>query len=141
MSCPAGAQPHYAPSYPPGDRGTRGGRGRTMTTNGTAAGTWPTDSTQRWAQGWRRFALASGMLIYPVATAGAVPQHSHGAGAVIGLLIVAAFCACYALAALAATHLAWRRVWWLLGAMTVLFLAELPFAQTESFFLGAVVVA
>ena len=112
-----------------------------MTTTGTPAGTWPADSTQRWAQGWRRLALASGMLIYPVATAVAIPQHSHGADAVTGLLIVVAFCACYALAALSAAHLAWRRFWWLLGAMTVLFLAELPYAQTESFLLGAVVVA
>ena len=107
----------------------------------TDNGTWPADSTQRWAHGWRRLALASGMLIYPVATAAAIPQHSLGTDAVAGFLIVAAFCVCYALAALSAARLAWRRFWWLLGAMTVLFLAELPFAQNESFFLGAVVVA
>jgi two-component system sensor histidine kinase DesK len=107
----------------------------------TEDGHWPAESTQPWAQGWRRLALASGMLIYPVATAVAISQHAHGADAYAGFLVVTAFCVCYALAALSAARLAWRRFWWLLGAMTVLFLAALPFAQAESFFLGAVVVA
>ncbi|MFE0027724.1 sensor histidine kinase [Amycolatopsis sp. NPDC059021] len=102
---------------------------------------WSASDTYQWAQGWRRLALASGMLIYPVVTAVAISQHSHGTRAAAGFLIVFLFCCCYALATLAATRLAWRQFWWSFGGMTVLFLAALPFAQAEAFFLCAVVVA
>ncbi|MBB4689233.1 sensor histidine kinase [Amycolatopsis jiangsuensis] len=102
----------------------------------------PGGSTPRWAQGWRRLALASGMLIYPVVAAVAVAQHARRPqDEALGLLIVACFCVCYVLAAIAATQLAWRRFRWLQAGTAALFLAALPFAQAEAFFLGAVVVA
>ncbi|MDL4773748.1 sensor histidine kinase [Actinomadura xylanilytica] len=95
---------------------------------------------QRWTQGWRHALMATGMLAYPFVTAAGVAQYSSGAGTVAGLLIVAAFCVCYLLT-IVTRYRSWPPVRPLLGAMTVLFLAALPFARTQAFFLCAVVVS
>lgn len=96
---------------------------------------------RRWTQGWRRLLLATGMLTYPALAAAGVARNAAGASAVAGYLIVVAFCCCYGLAVMSAVRLAWSRFWTLLAAMAVLFLATLPFAQVDAFFLGAVVVS
>ena len=100
----------------------------------------PTDP-QRWAQGWRRRVLAAGMLVYPLVTAAAIAQHSTGADAIVGYVIVAAFSCCYVLTAIAVAQLAWLRYWILLGVMAALFLAAFPYARTDAFDLCAVVVS
>lgn len=104
---------------------------------GTARGGDP----QRWARGWRRTALAAGMLVYPSVTVVGVAQYATGARAAAGYAAVAAFCGCYVLAAAAVARGSWRRLWWLLGVMTALFVAALPFAREYAFFLCAVVVS
>jgi two-component system, NarL family, sensor histidine kinase DesK len=106
----------------------------------SAAG-WPAADSQRWMQGWRRLALASGMLVYPVVTAVWVSQNTHGAAAWAGYAIVAAFCCCYVLAAVSVARRSWLRFWLLLGVMTALFAAELPFARVQAFYLCAVIVS
>ncbi|SEN53350.1 two-component system, NarL family, sensor histidine kinase DesK [Actinacidiphila rubida] len=96
---------------------------------------------QGWAQGRRRTLLAAGMLAYPCVTAANLGQYASGGRALAGYLIVAAFCCCYALAAVSAALRSWGRLYVLLGVMTALFAAELPFARAYAFFLCAVVVS
>ncbi|MBY8877036.1 sensor histidine kinase [Streptomyces sp. PLK6-54] len=84
--------------------------------------------------------LSLGMLVYPIITAGLLGQYSTGDRALAGYLIVAAFCACYLLEAVTVTEHPWFHRC-LLGAMTALFVAELPFAREFAFFLAAVTVS
>ncbi|MCR6482485.1 histidine kinase [Amycolatopsis sp. OK19-0408] len=101
--------------------------------------TEPAD-VQRWVRGWRVMLLDAGMLVYPAVTVPAVLQHSSGHAAVAGCVLVAAFAGCYVFAARAAAKRAARRFWALLGVLTALFAAALPFAHAEAFFLALVVV-
>ncbi|MDL4817486.1 sensor histidine kinase [Actinomadura opuntiae] len=101
----------------------------------------PAADPQRWARGWRRAGLATGMLVYPSVTAVGVAQYSTGAGATAGFTIAAAFAAVYILAGVSIVRGARGRLWVLYGVMVVLFLAELPFARHFAFYLWAVVVA
>jgi two-component system sensor histidine kinase DesK len=80
--------------------------------------------------------MAAGMLAYPLVTAGSMAQ--HGAPAV-GYVVVALFACCYVGAAVAIGRNAWRSHWVLAAAMVVLFVAALPFARADGFFLAAVV--
>jgi two-component system, NarL family, sensor histidine kinase DesK len=95
----------------------------------------------RWAQGRRRIGLATGMLVYPLVTAVQIPQHTSGSATIAGYAIVAAFCACYVLAGVLVTRAGRVTNWLLLATMTALFVAELPFAQVDTFFLCAVLVS
>ncbi|MER7580635.1 histidine kinase [Kitasatospora sp. NPDC097691] len=103
---------------------------------GTAPG-----SAHRWGQGRRRLLLGAGMLVFPALTAVAMSGTVSGWAAVAGYAVVAVFCLCYALTAVALER--GRRHWIkpLLAAMTVLFLAALPFAHADAFFLATVVVS
>ena len=103
-------------------------------------GSGPSDAELRWQQGWRRRMLSMGMLVYPVITAAGLGQYSTGHRALAGYLIVAAFCCCYLLEAVAVTEGRWFHVG-VLGVMTGLFVAELPFAREFAFFLCAVIVS
>lgn len=96
---------------------------------------------QRWGPGWRRLLLASGMMVFPGLTAVAVGNTVSGTAAVAGYAVVVAFCLCYGLLALAAGL--GRRRWTapLLAVMAALFLAALPFAHENAFFLATVVVS
>jgi two-component system sensor histidine kinase DesK len=96
---------------------------------------------QPWVRGWRRLILAAGMLVYPAIAAATVHSYSTGAAAVAGYVLVAVFCGCYVGAMLAVARTAWVMFWVLLAAMTLLFVAELWFAQINAFFLCAVVVS
>lgn len=98
------------------------------------------ENADRWVLGWRRFVLDSGMLVYPAVTVVSVVQRG-GAGAVVGCVLVALFGCCYVVTAIAADRRAPRTFWWSLGALGVLFLAVLPFAHADAFFLAAVVVS
>lgn len=101
----------------------------------------PAGDSPRWAQGWRRVLLATGMLIYPCVTALGVAQYATGTTAVVGYAIVAAFCVCYALTGVSFASGRQARAWVLLGVMAVLFAAELPVARNFAFYLAAVVVS
>ncbi len=101
----------------------------------------PVADPQPWAQGWRRRALAAGMLVYPLVTAAGVSQFSRGGAALAGYLILAGFSCCYVLAVISAARHTWVRFWLLLGAMTLLFVAETPFARAQAFLLCAVIVS
>ncbi|WP_328606861.1 sensor histidine kinase [Amycolatopsis sp. NBC_00345] len=95
----------------------------------------------RWLLGWRRFLLDAGLLVYPLVTAAAIAQDSSGAGLVAGWVIVAAFCVGYVLAAWSAARGLTRRFWTLIGVLTLLFLAALPFTHVNAFFLATVIVS
>jgi len=77
-------------------------------------------------------------LIYVVYVAGAVAQYSHGAGAVAGYAIIAAFCGSFvALAVLESrTPTSPARFWGIYALLAILFGAELPFARAPAFVLG-----
>jgi two-component system sensor histidine kinase DesK len=102
--------------------------------------TLPADP-QRWVLGWRRSVMDAGLLVYPLVTVAGILQYSSGRGAVVGCLLVAGFCLFHVLAAVSAAWYAGRWFWSLVGAMTVLFVAVLPFAHTDAFFMATVVVS
>ena len=56
-----------------------------------------------WGGGWRRYFFPGFWLVYLGQTVDGVGKHSHGAGAVVGYVIVVAFAACY----LAALPMGW----------------------------------
>ncbi|GAA5199524.1 sensor histidine kinase [Rugosimonospora acidiphila] len=81
------------------------------------------------------------MLAYPGVAASGIAQSTSGATEVVGHVIVAAFAVAYVLTALS---VAWGRttqMWVLFGAMNLLFLAELPIAHDNAFFLAVVIVS
>jgi len=95
----------------------------------------------RWVRGWRRSVLATGMLVYPLITAIGVGQYSHGAAAVAGYAIVIVFAVTYVLTGAAAVRDRTVAYWLLTALMSVLFLAALPLAHENAFFLAAVLVS
>jgi len=95
----------------------------------------------RWTQGWRRLALSTGMLVYPLIAAIGVAQYTRGAAAVVGYAIVFVFAACYFPAGAAAVRQRWTFYWLIIGLMIGLFAAALPFAHENAFFLAAVFVS
>ncbi|MEU9044892.1 MULTISPECIES: histidine kinase [unclassified Kitasatospora] len=98
-------------------------------------------SAHRWGPGRRRLLLGAGMLVFPALTAVAVSQDVAGPAAFAGYAVVAAFCLCYVLTALALERGRRHRVTLLLAVMTALFLAALPFAHADAFYLATVVVS
>jgi two-component system sensor histidine kinase DesK len=116
--------------------GTRGGPARAVRPGAVEPG-----NVQLWAGGWRRLALACGMLVYPLITAATVRNYSSGLAAVVAYVVVAAFCVCYLLAMVAVARFAKRVFWLLLGAMTLLFLLALPLTQEYAFYLCAVILS
>ncbi|MFI9361537.1 histidine kinase [Kitasatospora sp. NPDC053057] len=95
----------------------------------------------RWAGGWRRIMLGTGMLVFPTLTAVAVSGDVGGSAAVAGLAVVIAFCLCYVLLALALGRERRSFIRPLLAVMTALFLASLPFAHADAFYLATVIVS
>ncbi|MFJ7275616.1 sensor histidine kinase [Kitasatospora sp. NPDC098663] len=96
---------------------------------------------QRWVRGWRRIMLGAGMLVYPCLTAVAVGGNVSGAALVAGYAVVGAFCLCFVLTATAMIHGRRRQVLLLLAVMSALFLAALPSAHENAFYLATVVVS
>ena len=99
-----------------------------------------TTDVQRWVRGWRLRLLDAGLLVYPGVTLAGVLQHSAGAAAVAGCLLVAAFAVTYLLATTVARP-ATRPFWLLVGGCAVLFALAVPFAHADAFFLAAVVLS
>jgi two-component system, NarL family, sensor histidine kinase DesK len=86
-------------------------------------------------RGWRRVVFTMVPLVYLVFVGGAVAQYSHGAAEVGGYLILGAFVACYVGLVSAARKggLTPWQFWAPFGALTALFVAELPFARAPAF--------
>jgi two-component system sensor histidine kinase DesK len=114
---------------------------------GPAVPRWA-DGQRKWTRGWRRIVFPGVLLAYLFYVAGAVGQYSHGAAAISGYAILAAFAACYLLSfAQASDKLrsgqgqgpwpgipagSWRfRVTFCV--LAALFLAELPLAHAAAF--------
>ncbi|MFD5468114.1 sensor histidine kinase [Kitasatospora sp. NPDC127059] len=98
-----------------------------------------------WAGGVRRILLGAGMLVFPALTAMAMSGNVGGSAAVAGYAVVVAFCLCYVLLAIVVGRAGGRyRARWieaLLAAMAALFLAALPSAHEDAFFLATVLVS
>jgi two-component system sensor histidine kinase DesK len=83
---------------------------------------------------WRQLVFPAVFMVYLLQTAGGVLDHSHGLGIGIGLLVLAAFSACYLLAMLAGRNQAGPRLFWTYyAAMLVCTAAEVPFAHQDAF--------
>jgi two-component system sensor histidine kinase DesK len=103
--------------------------------------TLPAVDRLRWNDRWQRRGLAAGMLIYPFITAAQIGVHSKGTAAAAGYVVVALFACCQVVSVEMARRSHQRAYWAVTGAMGLLFLAALPFAQLDAFFLAAVVVS
>ncbi len=94
-------------------------------------------SQRQWTQGWRRMTWAAVPLVYLIYVAGAVDGNSHGAAAVWGYAILAAFAACWLAAPLLLVPGASGRRFWIFYAIALaISVAELPFARAAAFVLG-----
>jgi two-component system sensor histidine kinase DesK len=90
---------------------------------------------RRWTGGWGRFFMIAVPLLYLIYLIGAVDQNSRGAAAVTGYGVVAAFAVCWLLVPVLVTDPCTGKLWVLLGILTALFLAVLPFAHAAGFLL------
>lgn len=102
---------------------------------------WVADQ-RRWARGWRRIVFPGVFLAWLVAVATSIPQYTHGAvGQAAGFAVLAAFGGCY----VAAIHAGWtgndRLHLAAVVALTLLALAELPFARANALIMGVFVCA
>jgi two-component system, NarL family, sensor histidine kinase DesK len=94
-------------------------------------------ATQRkWTQGWRRLVLLALPLVYLIYVAGSVRQNSHGAAAVAGYAVLAAFAACWLAVPPVSAAASSRRFWVWYAVLVALAVAELPFARAAGFVLG-----
>jgi two-component system sensor histidine kinase DesK len=105
---------------------------------GPAEAAWVADQ-RRWAQGWRRVVFPGIFLAWLIQPATAIPGDVHGAAIVVGFLVLVAFCACYVLTVPVSLEKSDRHYWILVGALGVLFLAELPFAHADAMVMGVFV--
>jgi len=90
-------------------------------------------SQRKWTKGWRRYVTPGIFLVYLLYVIPSVSENQHGARAVLGYAIVAAF----ALTFLACIRVGidaepWR-FWLLYAVMFALFLTELPLARDAAF--------
>jgi two-component system, NarL family, sensor histidine kinase DesK len=91
-----------------------------------AAGRW------QWAHGWRGLLLPSLPLVYLIFVVGAIDQNSRGAASIAGYVILAAFAACWVLAAALLIRPGTIQPA-LYGVLVALFIAELPIARAAAF--------
>jgi len=83
---------------------------------------------------WRQLVFPAVFMVYLLQTGGGVLDHSHGIGIVVGLAVLAVFCACYLLAMLAGRNQAGPRLFWAYYvAMLGCIAAEVPFAHQDAF--------
>jgi len=105
------------------------------------AGAGPAGDPLGWVERRPPRFLLAGLLGYVGATAAGVAQYSSGADAAAGYAFLAAFCFCFLAIALWTGRLYWLPWFWpLVGAMSVLTVAEIPFARGNAFYLAAVLV-
>lgn len=96
---------------------------------------------RRWAHGWRRVVFPVVFLGYLGQVVGGLTRHATGAGLVAGAVVLALFAAGYVAAVGAGWQQDVRRYAVLVGAMVVLWAAELPFARADAFVMGVFVAA
>jgi len=93
-------------------------------------------SQRRWIGGWRRYLLMAIPVVYLIFVAASVGQNSRGAGQIAGYAILAAFVVCWLAAPLLfAPDNPLPGFWPYYALLTVLFVAEIPFARAASFVL------
>jgi two-component system, NarL family, sensor histidine kinase DesK len=94
-------------------------------------------SQRQWTIGWRRIAWAAIPLIYLVYVFTAVHADAHGAAAIWGYAILAAFAACWLAAPLLLGPDSCSSQFWIFYTIIfLLFVAEVPFARAAGFVLG-----
>jgi two-component system sensor histidine kinase DesK len=81
------------------------------------------------------------MVTYPIVAASGVADYSTGAAAVTGYALVVAFGVLYAFAVRTLVHAGPERLDGLLIAMSSVFVATVPFAREQAFFLCAVIIS
>jgi two-component system, NarL family, sensor histidine kinase DesK len=108
--------------------------------SGPANAAWIADQN-KWAHGWRRVVFPAIFLTYLVQVATAIPGDARGWGAVAGYAILAVFGAGYVALVPASWQRDDRKYELLLAALTVLFVAELPFAHADALVLGVFICA
>jgi two-component system sensor histidine kinase DesK len=104
---------------------------------------YPESAGWAWAEGaadsrpWlsrsRRLVLSAAFLVYLVYVGIDIAQYSHGAGEVVGFVVLGAFCATYLFIAYRAPVLRGRRFWMSVAVLFALFVLELPFARAAAF--------
>jgi two-component system sensor histidine kinase DesK len=99
---------------------------------GPADTQWVASQT-RWTQGWRRLVIPGAFLVYLTFAVPSIHQNSHGAAAIIGYLVLAAFAGCYLLIVGLSRSFSRAWLWVLFGVLCLLFVAELPFARDAAF--------
>ena len=90
-------------------------------------------SQRRWTRGWRRFLTPAVFLLYLLYVIPSVSENQHGASAIAGDAIVAAFALVFLAIVQVGLDAPPRRFWPLYGVMFALFLAELPLARDAAF--------
>lgn len=108
---------------------------------GPSDAAWIADQ-RKWALGWRRYVFPTAFLVYLIEVGAAIPQYTHGAaGQAAGFAILGMFCVCYVAAVQLSRSPDERRHLALVVALTVLALAELPFAHADGLLMGVFVCA
>jgi two-component system, NarL family, sensor histidine kinase DesK len=92
----------------------------------------PPPSAPWWISGWRRLILPALPLAYLVYLIGSVRQNAHGAAAIAGYVIVAAFAVAWMIC-IAIAPKGGPRFWVLYVALFALFVAALPFGHEAAF--------
>jgi two-component system sensor histidine kinase DesK len=96
---------------------------------------------QRWARGWRRVVFPYVFLVWLIQVATAIPTDTHGAGLTVGYTVLAAFCICYFFTVPAGWQQDDRRYRIFVALLGALFVAELPFAHSDTLIMGVFVSA
>ena len=90
----------------------------------------------KWTRSWRRLVLLAIQLVYLIYVVGSVWQNSHGAAAVTGYALLAAFAACWLVTPpVLRPDTSGRRFWAWYTFLVALAVAEVPFARAASFVL------
>lgn len=102
---------------------------------------WVADQ-RKWARGWRRVVFPTVFLAWLVEVGTAIPTDVHTVPPrIIGYAILGAFCACY----IGVIQVGWRRDGRahvvMVALLTLLALAELPFAHADALIMGIFVCA
>lgn len=109
-------------------------------THSPANSAWMAEQN-RWAQGWRRTVFPAIFLTYLIQVASAIPADSKGIGELAGFVVLVAFGAGYLLVVPAGWQRDDGRYVLLLAGLTMLFVAELPFARADALVMGVFISA
>jgi two-component system, NarL family, sensor histidine kinase DesK len=116
------------------------GPGRVSAEPTPASTAWIADQN-KWAHGWRRVVFPAIFLTYLIQVGSAVPGNTNALGTVVGFAIIVAFAVGYLMVVPAGWQCDDRKYGVLLAALTVLFVAELPFAHADALVMGVFISA